>query len=315
MTNQSTVTEFLLQGFSDVRELQILHFVLFLVIYLAALMGNLLIITAVALDHHLHTPMYFFLGNLSFLDICYISVTIPKSMVSSLNNTRLISFSGCVAQVYLGLHFASAELALLTAMAYDRYVAICHPLRYRVIMTRGACAQMAAGSWISSCIYSLLHTANTFRLPFCGSNVIDQFFCDIPQLLKLSCSDTSTNEILVILCSAFLGLIFFLSILVSYIHIFSTVLRIPSAQGRYKAFSTCLPHLVVFWLFISTGIYTYLTPVSASSPYQDMLAAVLYSVASPIINPLIYSLRNKEIREALGKILGKIFFTKTLFTS
>ncbi|XP_005310459.2 olfactory receptor 14A16-like [Chrysemys picta bellii] len=315
MTNQSIVTEFFLRGFSDVRELQILHFLVFLVIYLAALMGNLLIITAIALDHHLHTPMYFFLGNLSFLDVCYISVTVPKSMVNSLNNTRLISFSGCAAQLYFGITFAFAEVTLLTAMAYDRYVAICHPLRYRVIMTRGACAQMAAGSWISSCIYSLCHTANTFLLPFCQSNVVDQFFCDIPQLLKLSCADTSANEIVVIVLSALVGLFFFISIFVSYIHIFSAVLRIPSAQGRYKAFSTCLPHLVVFSLFISTGIYTYLRPGSASSPYQGMLAAVLYTVVSPIINPLIYSLRNQEIKEALGKILSKTFFTKSLFIS
>ncbi|CAM2102767.1 unnamed protein product [Caretta caretta] len=181
MSNQSTVTKFLLLRFSDVRELQILHFVVFMVIYLAALMGNLLIIVAVALDHHLHSPMYF------FLDICYISVTIPKSMVNSLTNTRQISFSGSVAQVYFGIFFAFSELVLLTEMAYDRYVAICHPLRYRVIMTRGACAQMAAGSWISSCIYSLLLTANAFLLPFCVSSVVDQFFCDISQLLKLSC--------------------------------------------------------------------------------------------------------------------------------
>ncbi|XP_044840774.1 olfactory receptor 14A16-like [Mauremys mutica] len=326
MSNQSTVTEFLLQGFSDVRELQILHFVVFLVIYLAAVMGNLLIITAVAIDHHLHSPMYFFLGNLSFLNVCYISVTVPKCMVNSLTNTRLISFSGCVAQVYFGIFFAFSELVLLAAMVYDRYVvvpceaktptvAICHPLRYRVIMTRGACAQMAAVSWISSCIYSLLHTTNTFLLPFCGSNVVDQFFCNIPQLLKISCADTSANEIVDILCSAVVGLFFLISILVSYIHILSVVLRIPSAQGRYKAFSTCLPHLVVFPLFISTGIYTYLRPGSESSPYQGMLATMLYSVVTPVINPLIYSLRNKEIKEALGKISSQIFFTKSIFTS
>ncbi|XP_074838447.1 olfactory receptor 14A16-like [Carettochelys insculpta] len=315
MSNQTSVTEFLLLGFSDVRDLQILHFFFFLVIYLAALMGNLLIISAIALDHHLHTPMYFFLGNLSFLDICYISVTVPKSMANSLNNNRLISFSGCVAQLYFGITFAFAEVTLLTAMAYDRYVAICHPLRYRVIMTRGACVQMAAGSWVSSSIYSVLHTANTFRLTFCGSNVVDQFFCDIPQLLKLACTDTSANEVVVIAVSALVGLFFFISIFLSYIHIFSAVLRIPSSQGRYKAFSTCVPHLLVFSLFISTGIYTYLRPGSAASSYQGILAAVLYTVVSPIINPLIYSLRNKEIKEALGKILSKMFFTKNIFTS
>ncbi|XP_006128344.2 olfactory receptor 14A16-like [Pelodiscus sinensis] len=315
MSNQSTVIEFLLLGFSDERELQILHFVVFLVIYLAALMGNLLIISAIVLDHRLHTPMYFFLGNLSILDICYISVAVPKSMANSWNNTRWISFPGCVAQLYFGITFAFAEVTLLTAMAYDRYVAICHPLRYRVIMTGGVCAKMAAGSWLTSSVYSLLHTANTFFLPFCRSNVVDQFFCDIPQLLKLSCADTRPNEIVVVVLSALAGLFFFISIFLSYFHIFSPVLRIPSAQGRYKAFSTCLPHLLVFSLFISTGIYTYLRPGSASSPYEGLLGAVLYTVVSPIINPLIYSLRNKEIKDALGKLLNKLCFTKGLFTS
>nr|XP_014424382.1 olfactory receptor 14I1-like [Pelodiscus sinensis] len=314
MPNQSTVTEFLLLGFSDVRELQILHFVVFLVIYVAALVGNLLIISAIVLDHRLHTPMYFLLGNLSILDICYISVAVPKSMANSWNNTQRISFPGCVAQVYFGLYFASAELCLLMAMAYDRYVAICHPLRYRLIMAGGACAQMAAGSWIASSIYSLLHTANTFRLPFCGSNAISQFFCDMPLLLKLACADTHANEIVVILCSAFGGLIFFISILVSYIHIFLAVLRIPTSQGRYKAFFTCLPHLVVFWLFISTGIYTYLQTRSATTQSEGMLAAVLYTIVSPVLNPLIYSLRNKEIKDALGRILIKMIFTKSTFT-
>uniref|UniRef100_A0A8C3RRR7 Olfactory receptor n=1 Tax=Chelydra serpentina TaxID=8475 RepID=A0A8C3RRR7_CHESE len=305
MTNQTTVTEFLLQGFSDVRELQILHFLVFLVIYLAALMGNLLIITAIALDHHLHTPMYFFLGNLSFLDVCYISVTVPKSMVNSLNNTRLISFSGCAAQLYFGITFAFAEVTLLTAMAYDRYVAICHPLRYRLIMTRGVCAQMAAGSWISSCIYSLCHTVNTFLLPFCGSNVVDQFFCDIPQLLKLSCADTSANEIVVIVLSALVGLFFFISIFVSYIHIFSAVLRIPSAQGRQKAFSTCSSHLIVVTTFYGTIIIVYMLPKSDTLRDLNKVFSVFYSVLTPLINPLIYSLRNKEVKEALSRAIHK----------
>ncbi|KAM7150746.1 olfactory receptor 14A16-like [Macrochelys suwanniensis] len=301
-SNQTILTEFLLLGFSDIRELQILHFVVFLVIYLTALIGNLLILTAVAVNHHLHTPMYFFLGNLSFLDLCYISVTVPKSMANSLTNNRQISFSGCVAQVFLVVTFVITEMTLLVVMAYDRYVAICHPLHYRVIMKTGTCAQMAAGSWIGSAIYAAFHTWNTFRLPFCQSNAIGQFFCDIPQLLKISCADIRSNEILLLACVIFLGFVCFGLVIVSYTHIFSTVLMIPSAQGKYKAFSTCLPHMTVVGLFLSTGMFTYMKPNSGSSAYYDLLAAVLYTVLPPAMNPFIYSLRNKEMKEALRKI-------------
>ncbi|XP_006116940.2 olfactory receptor 14C36-like [Pelodiscus sinensis] len=310
MSNQTTLKEFLLMGFSDVRELQLLHFVMFLVIYLVALVGNLLIITVVAFNHQLHTPMYFFLGNLSFLDICYISVTVPKSMANSLTNTKLISFAGCVAQVFLVLTLAFAEMILLMIMAYDRYVAICRPLHYRVIMNKSVCAQMALGCWVGAVFYSVMQTGNTFRLSFCRSKVIGQFFCDIPQLLKISCYDTSANEALVIVCVLFFGFLFVISIFVSYIHIFSTILRIPSAQGKYKAFSTCLPHLIVFSLFMSTTMFTYMRPKSMSSLYQDLLGAVFYSVAPPLLNPIVYTLRNKEIKDALRKMLLRIVLVK-----
>ncbi|XP_050791688.1 olfactory receptor 14A16-like [Gopherus flavomarginatus] len=310
MSNLTIVTDFLLLGFSDMREEQILHFLVFLVIYLAALVGNLLIITVIALDQHLHIPMYFFLGNLSFLDLCYISVTVPKSMADSLTNNRLISFSGCVIQVFLVVTFTAAELAFLTVMAYDRYIAICRPLHYKVTMNRGACAQLAVGSWISSMICSVLHTTNTFRLHFCGSNVISQFFCDIPQLLKISCSDTYANVIVLIVLVSLVDVVCFVLIIVSYIHIFSTVMRIPSEQGRYKAFSTCIPHLAVFCLFISTASFTYMRPRSMSSTSLDLTAAVLYCVVPPLMNPIIYSLRNKEIKGSLWKMIGRIFFLK-----
>ncbi|KAM9120674.1 olfactory receptor 14A16-like [Pangshura tecta] len=300
MSNQTTVTEFFLLGFSDIQELQILHFVVFLVIYLAALIGNFLIITSVALDHHLHTPMYFFLVNLSILDLGSISVTIPKSMTNSLMNTKSISYPGCVTQVFFFLFFIGAECAFLSVMAYDRYAAICFPLHYRMIMSRGTCAQMAAGSWVSGFLYSVLHTGNTFRLPFCHSNVVDQFFCDIPQLLKLSCSDTYLNKVVVVLFGVCLALGCFVFIIVSYIQIFSTVMRIPSMQGRRKAFSTCLPHLVVIGLFFGTGSFVYMRQTSMSSSFWDLLASVLYAVLPPLSNPIIYSLRNKEIREALA---------------
>ncbi|XP_054849774.1 olfactory receptor 14A16-like [Eublepharis macularius] len=311
ISNQSSVSEFLLIEFSNVRELQILHFSMFLLIYLTTLMGNLLIIITVVLDRHLHSPMYFFLGNLSIVDLSYISVTIPKSMVNALTNTRQISFSGCVAQVYLVITLADTELFLLTAMAYDRYAAICHPLHYRVIMNWSVCGEMAAGCWVGSMLYSVVHTMNTFRLSFCRSNVIGQFFCDVPQLLKISCSDTHANDILIFVLGYSLAFLCFSVIAISYVYIFSTVLKIPSAQGKYKAFSTCLPHLIIVCLFLGTGAFTYTRPKSASSVGRDLVAAILYSVVPPLINPIIYSLRNKELKEALRKLIRRLRFPAT----
>ncbi|XP_014424497.2 olfactory receptor 14C36-like [Pelodiscus sinensis] len=302
MPNRTTVAEFLLLGFSDVRELQILHVVLFLVLYLAALMGNLLIITAIVLDHRLHTPMYFFLVNLSILDLGSLSVTVPKSMANSLLDTRSISYPACVTQVFLFILFLVADLALLTVMAYDRYVAICHPLHYEKVMNRGACVNMAASAWLAAIVNSALHTGNTFSLPFCQANDINQFFCEIPQLLKLACSDSYRSEIGLLAFSAFLAVNCFAFILVSYVQIFKAVLRIPSEQGRHKAFSTCLPHLTVVSLLICTGSFAYLKSTSSSATKLDLVVGVLYAVVPPMVNPVIYSLRNKEIKAALKKL-------------
>ncbi|XP_054849912.1 olfactory receptor 14A16-like [Eublepharis macularius] len=302
MANQSTVMEFLLMGFSDVPEGQILHFGIFLSIYVIALSGNILIIVAVSLNHQLHTPMYFFLVNLSLSDICFISITVPKSMATSLTSSKLISFYGCVTQIFLVVTFVSAELALLTVMAYDRYVAICHPLQYTLIMNWDACAQMAAASWVSSVMHGVIETGITFQLNFCGSNIIQQFFCDIPQLQKISCSDTKANQVLIFVLGLFIDSFCFVFIFVSYGYIFSAVLKIPSVQGRYKAFSTCTPHLMVFSLFILTGVFSYMRPKELSSPTVDLLSAVLYAVLPPVLNPIIYSLRNKEIQEAVLRI-------------
>ncbi|XP_067386482.1 olfactory receptor 14A16-like [Emydura macquarii macquarii] len=310
MSNRTTMTEFLLLGFSDVRELQILHFVVFLVLYLASLVGNLLIVTAIALDHRLHTPMYFFLMNLSILDLGSVSVTIPKSMVNSLMNTRSISYSGCVAQVFFFFFFVSANLALLTIMAYDRYVAICQPLHYEMVMNRGACVQMAAGAWISGILISALHTGNTFTISFCAGNTVDQFFCEIPQLLKLACSDSYLSEVGVIVFGVCFALSCFVFITMSYVQIFRAVLRIPSEQGRHKAFSTCLPHLTVVSLFLCTATFAYLKPSSSSASRPDLLVAVLYSVLPPMMNPIIYSMRNKEINGALSKWMCWRLFRK-----
>ncbi|XP_061447889.1 olfactory receptor 14A16-like [Rhineura floridana] len=299
MGNQSTPAEFLLMGFSDEHDMQILHSVMFFFIYITALLGNVLIITAVALDHHLHSPMYFFLVNLAVSDICYISTTIPKTIAVSLTKNKLISFAGCVTQVFLVIMLVGADIFLLTVMAYDRYVAICHPLQYRLIMNWNACIQMAAASWISTVIHAVLETTMTFKLGFCGSNIVGQFFCDMPQLQKISCSDTKVNEVLVYVIGITVNSFCFVFIFVSYGYIFSVVLRIPSVQGRYKAFSTCTPHLTVFSIFILTAVFSYLRPKSLSSPTVDLVSAVLYTVLPPVLNPLIYSFRNKDIQKAV----------------
>nr|XP_014435287.1 olfactory receptor 14C36-like [Pelodiscus sinensis] len=310
MSNRSTVTEFLLRGFSDVRELQVLHFVVFLVLYLTTLMGNLLIISAIVFDHRLHTPMYFFLGNLAIIDLGSISVTVPKSMTNSLLNTTVISYAGCVTQVFLYFIFGATDVSLLTIMAYDRYIAICQPLHYERVMNRRACVHMATSAWITGIVYSALHTGNTFRLLFCQSNVINQFFCEIPALLKLACSDSYSNEVGVLAFSVFVALNCFALIIVSYVQIFKAVLRIPSEQGRHKAFSTCLPHLAVVSLFLCTGSFAYLKPTSSSESNLDLLVGVLYIVVPPMMNPVIYSMRNKEIKTALKKLIACRVFSK-----
>ncbi|XP_059586600.1 olfactory receptor 14A16-like isoform X2 [Alligator mississippiensis] len=310
MPNCTTVTEFLLLGFSDTRELQILHFVIFLLAYLAALVGNLLVITVVTTDHHLHSPMCYFLANLSILDLGSISIIVPKSMANSLLNTRTISYAGCMFQVFFFFLFYSADFAVLTIMAYDRYIAICKPLHYEVVMNRRACVQMAAGAWAAGAMYSALHTGNTFSLPFCHSNTINQFFCEIPQLLKLSSSDTYHRELATLVFSVFLSLGCFAFIIVSYVQIFTTVWSIPSEQGQQKAFFTCIPHLIVVSLFLSTAVIAYIKPISDSPSLLDLLATVLYCVVPPLINPVIYSMRNREIQAALKQLLHRLILSK-----
>ncbi|XP_054033634.1 olfactory receptor 14A16 [Dryobates pubescens] len=307
MANSSSITHFLLLPFSGTRQLQLLHFWLFLAIYLAALLGNGLIITTIAWDHHLHTPMYFFLLNLALLDLGAISTTVPKSMANSLRDTRDISYAGCVAQVFLFAFLLSAEFSLLTTMSYDRYVAICRPLHYETLLGSRVCLHMAAAAWCCGALNALLHTANTFSLPLCQGIAVEQFFCEIPQILKLSCSTSYLRELWLILVSACLYFVCFVLIVVSYVQIFRAVLRIPSQQGRHKAFATCLPHLAVVCLFLSTGFFVYLKPSSISSPSLNMVVSVLYSVAPPAVNPLIYSLRNQELKAALSKWITGCF--------
>ncbi|XP_068280766.1 olfactory receptor 14J1-like [Nyctibius grandis] len=303
MSNSSSITEFILLAFADIRELQLLQFSLFLGIYLAALLGNGLIITTVACNHHLHTPMYFFLLNLSLLDLGSISTTVPKSMANSLWDTRVISYAGCAAQVFLFVFFISAEYFLLTVMAYDRYVAICKPLHYKTLMGSRACVHMAAAAWSGGFLNALLHMAKSFSIPLCQGNAVDQFFCDVPQILKLSCSHSYLREFGLVMFSAFVLWWCLVFIVLSYVQIFRAVLRIPSEQGRHKAFSTCLPHLTVVSLFIITGTFAYLKPPSISSPSLDLVVAVLYAVLPPAVNPLIYSMRNQELKESIGKVI------------
>ncbi|XP_068024042.1 olfactory receptor 14A16-like [Melanerpes formicivorus] len=302
MANSRSITHFLLLPFSGTRQLQLLHFWLFLAIYLAALLGNGLIITTIAWDHHLHTPMYFFLLNLALLDLGFISTTVPKSMDNSLWAIRDISYAGCVLQVFFLVFLMSAEYFLLTTMSYDRYVAICRPLHYETLLGSRVCVHLAAAAWGCGFLYALLHTANTFSLPLCQGNAVKQFFCEIPQILKLSCSTSYLRELWLIVAGACLAFVCFVFIVVSYVQIFRAVLRIPSQQGRHKAFATCLPHLAVVSLFLSSVTFAYLKPSSISSPSLDMIVSVLYSVVPPAVNPLIYSLRNQELKDALRKM-------------
>ncbi|XP_066486004.1 olfactory receptor 14J1-like [Tiliqua scincoides] len=303
MANQSSLSGFLLLEFAEVRELQMLHVFVFLVLYLAAVTGNLLVISAVACDHHLHTPMYVFLMNLAVQDLGTVSVIMPKSMANSLLNTRYITYSGCVAQVFTLLFLLASDIYLLTVMAYDRYVAICNPLRYEMVMNKQACSQMIASVWIAGFLHSLLNTAVTFATPLC-SNIINQFFCELPQILKLSCFDLNLPEMGVLVFGTVLASGCFVFIIITYVHIFSSVLRIPSGQGRQKAFSTCLPHLIVFSTFIITGAFAYLRSTPDAPSNLDLMFTILYSMLPPMINPVIYSMRNKEIKMSLSRLLS-----------
>ncbi|XP_066485998.1 olfactory receptor 14A16-like [Tiliqua scincoides] len=302
MANQTSLSGFQLLEITEVRELQILHFLVFLVLYLATVTGNLLIISAVAFDHRLHTPMYLFLMNLAIQDLGAVSVIMPKSMANSLFNTRHISYWGCVAQVFLLFLFLLSDIYLLTVMAYDRYVAICNPLQYEKVMNKQDCIKMIAGVWTAGLLNGSLHVAGTFATPFCSS-VVNQFFCEVPAILKLSCSDLNLPEIGIIVLGIVLALVCFVFVIITYVHIFISVLRIPSLQGRQKAFSTCLPHLIVFSTFIVTGSIAYLKPTPAVLSNLDLTFTVLYSMVPSMMNPLIYSIRNKEIKTSISKLL------------
>ncbi|XP_070623232.1 olfactory receptor 14I1-like [Erythrolamprus reginae] len=301
MDNNTSI--FLLLELSNIWEFQIIYASAFLILYLITLTGNFLIISAIAFDSHLHTPMYFFLMNLALQNIGSVSVIIPKSIFNSFINRRWISYTECVTQVLLFLFFVDSDISLLTVMAFDRYVAICNPLQYEMIMNRKACTQMVGSVWIASLFNAVLNTTGTFLTPFC-SNIINQFFCEIPHLLKIACSDLYITEIGVVVFSITLAFGCFVFIVATYVEIFLAVLRIPSVQGRKKAFSTCLPHLIIFSIFLFTGCFAYLRPMSEKPSHIDFAITVMYSIIPPMINPLIYSLRNNDIKTALSRMFA-----------
>ncbi|XP_038598544.1 olfactory receptor 7C2-like [Tachyglossus aculeatus] len=301
--NQTSISEFLLLGLSDRGKQRQLLFMLFIWMYLLGVLGSLLIILAIRSDPHLHTPIYFFLTNLSLDDVCFLSTTVPKTLVNIQTHSKTITYTGRMAQMYFFILFGGLDHFLLTGMAYDRYVAICHPLHYTTIMGPRLCALMVAGSWIISSLHALTHTLMVLRISFCADNKIDHFFCEPIQIIKLSCTDPLINEILLCVLAVLLGLGPLTGLLFSYNQIFSTILRIPSAGGRYKAFSTCDSHLSVVSLFYGTSLCVYFSRRSTQKARKDSIASVMYSVVTPMLNPFIYSLRNKDMKGALRKFI------------
>ncbi|NWX68155.1 O1019 protein, partial [Alca torda] len=303
--NKTTVGEFILLGITDIWELQVILFVLFLLMGVASLVGNLGMIALIRLDSRLHTPMYFFLCHLSLVDLGNSSAVAPKMLVSFFEERKAISLPGCVVQMYFCGVCIITECYLLAAMAYDRYVAICNPLLYVATMSQKVCVQLAVGSYIISATSQTVLVSSVFSLHFCGPNVINHFFCDIPPLLKLSCSSTTVNEHVLFTIATFIALSTLIFIVVSYGHILTAVLRIRSSEGRWKAFSTCASHLTSVSVFYGTMIFMYLRPTSSYSLDQDKVVSVFYTLVIPMLNPLIYSLRNTEVKDALKRLLGK----------
>nr|XP_015851639.2 olfactory receptor 1P1-like [Peromyscus maniculatus bairdii] len=310
--NQTSTFEFLLWGLSEQPQQQRFLFLIFLWMYLVTVAGNLLIVLAIVTDTRLHTPMYFFLASLSCDDVLFTSTTVPKALVNIHSQSRTISYAGCLAQLYFFLTFGDMDIFLLATMAYDRFVAICHPLHYTMIMSLRRCSLLVAACWTLTNVVAMTHTFLIFRLSFCSKKVIPDFFCDLGPLMKIACSETRINELVLLYLGGAVILIPFLLILVSYIRIVSAILRVPSAQGRRKAFSTCGSHLAVVALCFGTVIKAYLCPSSSSSNsvVEDTAAAVMYTVVTPLLNPFIYSLRNKDMKGALVRILrGKVSFS------
>ncbi|XP_021024092.1 olfactory receptor 13A1-like [Mus caroli] len=302
INNSTTVVEFLLQGLSEDPGLQALFLAFFLLLYIMALAGNTLIIIAISLNPRLHTPMYFFLANLALLDIVCTSTVLPKLLEGLVGKSSHISYMGCMTQVFFLIGVLGAELLLLTAMAYDRYVAICRPLHYNTLMSWSICVLLAGFVWVIGIANTSVHVGLLVRLNFCGPNQIRHFLCEVPTLLLLSCSPTTLNNIMLVIADAYFGVVNFLLTMISYSFIISSILRIRSAEGKKRAFSTCSAHLVVVTLYYSTIIYTYLQPGSGSSFQNSKVVTLLYTAVSPTLNPIIYSLRNRDVKVALKRL-------------
>ncbi|XP_074838671.1 olfactory receptor 10A4-like [Carettochelys insculpta] len=307
--NKTISDVLILVGFSYLNKLQILLFLVLLIIYLATLMGNLLVILLIKLNPSLQTPMYFFLMNLSFLEICFTTSMVPQLLVHLLVEEKTISIASCAAQMFFFNIMGLTEFCLLAAMAYDRYVAICRPLHYTTLMSGQVCALLAGASWFIGISVEVAHTTWTFSLHFCGSNRIHHFFCDAPQVLKMACADTTHIQILRLVVTVLFIMSPFLLTLLSYICIISTILTLPSAQGRHKVFSTSSSHLMVVTLFYGTALITYLVPKSGSTTESDLLISLLNTLVSPVLNPIIYTLRNNEVKRALRNTLKKSIFS------
>ncbi|XP_003260360.1 olfactory receptor 13C9 [Nomascus leucogenys] len=314
--NQTLLVEFFLKGLSGHPRLELLFSVLIFIMYVVILLGNGTLILISILDPHLHTPMYFFLRNLSFLDICYTTTSIPSTLVSFLSERKTISFSGCAVQVFLGLAMGTTECVLLGMMACDCYVAICNPLRYPIIMSKDAYVPMAVGSWFAGIVNSAVQTTFVVQLPFCRNNVINRFSCEILAVMKMACADISGNEFLMLVATILFTLMPLLLIVISYSLIISSILKIHSSEGRSKAFSTCSAHLTVVIIFYGTILFMYMKPKSKKTLNSDDLDAtdkiisMFYGVMTPMMNPLIYSLRNKDVKEAVKHLLNRRFFSK-----
>uniref|UniRef100_G1TNG3 Olfactory receptor n=2 Tax=Oryctolagus cuniculus TaxID=9986 RepID=G1TNG3_RABIT len=301
--NDSEVTDFILLGFRAPPELQLLLFLMFLMVYVVIVLGNVSMIIVVRGDTKLHTPMYFFLSNLSYLDLCYSTVIAPKTLANFLTKEKKISYNGCAAQFFFFALFVTTEGFLLAVMAFDRFSAICSPLLYPVHMSQKVCVRLVTGSYLCGCINSVVQTGFTFSLRFCGENRLDHFFCDVPALIKIACVDPFVNEIVLFVLSALIIISTTAIILVSYAYILCTVLKIPSTRGRSKTFSTCGSHVAVVSLFYGTVFFMYAQPGAISAPEQSKIVAVFYTLIIPMLNPLIYSLRNKDVKDAVKRMV------------
>ncbi|XP_058018508.1 olfactory receptor 5AR1-like [Ahaetulla prasina] len=308
--NVSVITEFILQGFRGNPKMQFILFTIFLLVYAITILGNLGVILLISTKPQLHKPMYYFLCNLSFVDLCCSSTISPKILIDLLVEGKRISFGACATQLFLIGIFGDTGCVLLTMMAYDRYVAICNPLLYRTLMSKKVCQQMIVVAYCIGLMDTIVYTSSTFRLIFCRSNVINHFFCDIPPLLMISCSDTYISEIVIIVIASFIEVSGIAMILVSYVYILATILRMCSAEGRHKAFSTCASHLTAAGIYHGTILFMYFRPSSSYSIDQDKWASLFYTVVIPMLNPLIYSLRNKEVKDAATKSMGNIWIFK-----